>query len=182
MRLIVTSIPDVLLIEPKVYRDERGFFLETYHSQRFQEAGIPSSFVQDNHSGSNSLTLRGLHYQIRKTQGKLVRAIAGEIFDIAVDLRRSSPTFGQWTGEILSAQNMRQLWIPPGFAHGFLVLSDWAEVAYKATDFYAPEHERSLLWNDPAIGIRWPIPTGASPVISAKDALGKHLHEAEIFE
>jgi dTDP-4-dehydrorhamnose 3,5-epimerase len=182
MRLIHTSIPDVLLIEPRVFRDDRGFFLETYHSQKFQEAGIPYSFVQDNHSGSRSLTLRGLHYQIRQVQGKLVRAIAGEILDVAVDLRRSSPTFGQWTGEIISAQNMRQLWIPPGFAHGFLVLSEWAEIAYKATDFYAPEFERSLLWNDPDIAINWPIPAGATPIISAKDAQAKFLREAEVFD
>jgi dTDP-4-dehydrorhamnose 3,5-epimerase len=182
MRVIGVSIPDVLMIEPRVFRDDRGFFMETYHAQKFQAAGIPYTFVQDNHSGSNSLTLRGLHYQIRQAQGKLVRAIAGEILDVAVDLRRSSPTFGKWTGEIISAQNMRQLWIPPGFAHGFLVLSDWAEVAYKATDFYAPEFERCLLWNDPEIGINWPIPASATPVISAKDAQGKLLHEAEVFE
>ena len=172
---------DVMPIEPKVFRDDRGFFMETYHTQNFQAAGIPYTFVQDNHSGSHSLTLRGLHYQIHQAQGKLVRAIVGEILDVAVDLRRASPTFGRWTSEIISAQNLRQLWIPPGFAHGFLVLSKWTEIEYKATEFYAPEFERSLLWNDPDIGINWPIPAGATPIISAKDAQAKCLREAEVF-
>ena len=182
MRFARTSIPDVLLIEPTVFGDERGFFMETFQAREFESVGISNAFVQDNHSGSRRCTLRGLHYQIRHVQGKLVRVVAGEIFDVVVDLRRSSPTFGQWAGEFISAQNKRQLWIPKGFAHGFLVVSEWAEVVYKATDFYAPEWERSLLWSDPEIGITWPIPQGGIPIVSAKDAQGKPLSDAEVFD
>ena len=181
MEFIPTSIPEVILIQPKVFGDERGFFMETYQSRQFSEAGIPSDFVQDNHSGSAKGILRGLHYQIRQTQGKLVRVVAGEIFDVAVDIRRSSPTFGRCECVLLSAQNKFQLWIPPGFAHGFYVVSDWAEVVYKATDYYAPEWERSILWNDPEIGIPWPELNGQEPVLSAKDRSGIPLREAEIF-
>jgi dTDP-4-dehydrorhamnose 3,5-epimerase len=155
--------------------------METYQQKIFAEHGITAQFVQDNHSGSRRGTLRGLHYQIQQAQGKLVRAVAGEIFDVAVDLRRSSPTFGQWVGEILSAENKRQLWIPPGFAHGFYVLSDWAEVVYKATDFYAPQWDRTLLWNDPQVGIDWPLMDGADLLISDKDRAGLTLAQAETY-
>jgi len=182
MKFTPTSLPGVILIEPRVFGDERGFFMETYQARLFAEAGIPDAFVQDNHSGSRKGILRGLHYQIRQPQGKLVRVVAGEVFDAAVDLRRSSPNFGKWTGCCLSAQNRLQMWVPPGFGHGFLVVSDWAEVVYKTTDTYAPEWERSILWNDPAIGIDWPIPIGESPMLSEKDARGKNLDEAEVFE
>lgn len=181
MEFIPTSIPEVILIQPKLFGDERGFFMETYQARQFSEAGIPSKFVQDNHSGSSKGILRGLHYQIRQTQGKLVRVIAGEIFDVAVDIRRSSPTFGKFECAMLSAQNKFQLWIPPGFAHGFYVVSDWAEVVYKATDYYAPEWERSILWNDPQIGVPWPELNGQEPVLSARDRNGIPLREAEVF-
>ncbi len=181
MQFSPASIPDVLLIQPRLFGDERGFFMETYQLERFSAAGISDHFVQDNHSGSRRGTLRGLHYQIRQPQGKLVRAIAGEIFDVAVDIRRSSPTFGRWEGQHLSAENKLQLWIPPGFAHGFYVLSDWAEVMYKATDYYAPEWERTLLWNDPQIGIHWPLSAGEEPILSPKDRQGKSIHEAEVY-
>ncbi len=182
MQFIPTLIPDVILIEPQVRGDARGFFMEIYHLQRFAENGIPENFVQDNHSGSQRGTLRGLHYQIRQAQGKLLRVVAGEIFDVAVDLRRSSPTFGQWVGETLSAENKHQIWVPPGFAHGFYVLSEWAEVVYKVTDLYAPQWERTLLWNDPALGIAWPIPAGEPPLLSPKDVQGRPLSEAELFD
>ena len=182
MEFTPTSIPDVVLIEPKVFGDERGFFMETYRDDLFGEMGIPTNFVQDNHSGSRLGTLRGLHYQIRHTQGKLVRAVEGEFFDVAVDIRRSSPTFGHWVGEILSAENKRQLWVPPGFAHGFYVLSEWAEIVYKATDYYAPEWDRSILWNDPEIGIDWPFLQGIEPCLSVKDQQGILLAEADLFE
>jgi dTDP-4-dehydrorhamnose 3,5-epimerase len=182
MNFIPASIPDVLRIEPHVFSDPRGFFMETYSDDRMAATGITAHFVQDNHSGSKKNILRGLHYQIRQAQGKLVRAVSGEVFDVAIDLRRSSPTFGRWTGEILSADNKKMLWIPSGFAHGFYVLSDWAEVLYKATDYYAPEWERTLLWNDPAVGILWPIPTGTEPVLSSKDASGVRLASAEVYE
>ncbi len=155
--------------------------METYQQKRFQEAGIFAGFVQDNHSGSHRNTLRGLHYQIQQPQGKLVRAVAGEIFDVAVDLRSSSPSFGQWVGAILSAENKHQLWVPPGFAHGFLVLSEWAELFYKASDYYAPQHERTLLWSDPLIGIEWPLSPGCIPIISQKDKNGLPLDQAECF-
>ncbi len=182
MKFTPTSIPGVLLIEPTVYGDERGFFMETYRSNLFAEAGIPAQFVQDNHSGSRRGTLRGLHYQIRQAQGKLVRVVAGEVFDVVVDIQRSSSTFGQWEGVYLSAQNRLQIWIPPGFAHGFYVLSEWAEMVYKATDYYAPQWERTILWNDPDIGIDWPIPAGEMPTLSAKDTQGKRLSEAELYD
>jgi dTDP-4-dehydrorhamnose 3,5-epimerase len=181
-RFIPTEIPDILLIEPTVYGDERGFFIETYQAQVFTEAGLDCCFVQDNHSGSRQGILRGLHYQIRQAQGKLVRVVAGEVFDVAVDLRRSSPTFGKWTACSLSSQNKLQVWIPPGFAHGFYVVSEWAEVLYKATDFYAPQWERTLLWDDPDLEIHWPIPPGQAPLLSAKDRQGKRLSEAEVYD
>lgn len=180
MNVVKTAIPDVLILEPKVLGDQRGFFLESFNLRLFKEQTCLSPmFVQDNHSRSSKNVLRGLHYQIRQPQGKLVRVIAGEVFDVAVDLRRSSPTFGKWTGTILSADNKRELWIPEGFAHGFLVLSESADFIYKATDYYAPEHERSLLWNDPDIGIAWPLK--GEPVLAAKDRAAKRLRDAEIF-
>jgi len=181
LKIISTSIPDVLLIEPQVFQDERGFFLESYQKEKFKQAGIEADFVQDNHSKSCRGTLRGLHYQIHQPQGKLVRVIAGEVFDVAVDIRRSSPTFGQWIGDYLSAENKRMLWVPVGFAHGFYVTSREAEVLYKASDYYAPQSERSLIWNDPLIGIQWPL-KGEMPILSSKDAMGKLLSEAEVFE
>jgi dTDP-4-dehydrorhamnose 3,5-epimerase len=170
------------LIEPHVFGDARGFFMETFQARQFEQAGLPAAFVQDNHSGSRQGILRGLHYQIHQPQGKLVRVVAGEVFDVAVDLRRHSPTFQKWTGSVLSAQNHCQLWVPVGFAHGFYVISDWAEVVYKTTDFYAPEWERCLLWNDPQIGIQWPIPQGQAPILSNKDAQGKQIADAELFD
>lgn len=177
MRQIQTTIPDVIILEPHVLADERGFFFETY-----RQADMPGpTFVQDNHSRSIRHVLRGLHYQVRQPQGKLVRLVVGEIFDVAVDLRRSSSTFGQWVGTWLSAENRRQIWIPPGFAHGFLVVSDVAEVLYKATDYYAPAHERSLLWNDGRLAIDWPL-NGATPILTAKDAAGTPLNEADLFD
>jgi dTDP-4-dehydrorhamnose 3,5-epimerase len=182
MQITPTNLPDVLLIEPKVFGDERGFFMETYQARKFAEAGLPTSFVQDNHSRSRQGTLRGLHYQIQQAQGKLLRVILGEIFDVAVDIRRSSATFGRWVGTILSAHNKQQLWVPPGFAHGFYVTSDWAELLYKTTDFYAPEWERTLRWDDPDLAIEWPLIEGQAPILSAKDAQGKILHEAELFD
>ena len=182
MQLIPTAIPDVIFVEPKVFGDYRGFFMETYRADLFADAGIPLSFVQDNHSGSQQGTLRGLHYQIRQPQGKLIRVVSGEICDVAVDIRRSSPTFGRWVSMRLSAENKRQLWVPPGFAHGFYVISDWAEVIYKTTDYYAPQWERTILWNDPEIGVEWPILSGTSPLLSSKDQQGKLLSEAELFD
>lgn len=174
------SIPDVVLFEPKVFGDDRGFFYESFNQARFEEAiGRSVSFVQDNHSRSSRGVLRGLHYQIQQTQGKLVRVAAGTVFDVAVDLRRSSPTFGQWVGEILSADNKRQLWVPEGFGHGFVVLSDSAEFLYKTTDYYAPQHERSIAWNDPQLGIDWQFE--GTPSLSAKDANGTPLSRAEVF-
>lgn len=182
MKFTPTAISDVILIEPDVFGDERGFFIETYHAERFATAGIPALFVQDNHSRSRAGILRGLHYQIHQPQGKLVRVVSGEIFDVAVDLRSISPTFGKWVGHFLSAENKLQLWIPPGFAHGFYVLSGWADVVYKVTDFYARQWERTLLWNDPDLGITWPLPNGELPILSAKDSEGKRLTEAEVFD
>jgi dTDP-4-dehydrorhamnose 3,5-epimerase len=182
MQFIPTEIPDVVLIEPRVYGDERGFFMEIFHAARFAAQGIPVDFVQDNHSGSAQGILRGLHYQIRQAQGKLIRVVAGEVFDVAVDLRRSSPTCFRWVSQTLSVKNKQQLWVPPGFAHGFYVLSEWAEVVYKTTDFYAPEWERTLLWNDPQLGIKWPLISGAPLILSAKDASGTPLREAEIYD
>jgi dTDP-4-dehydrorhamnose 3,5-epimerase len=177
-----TSIPDVIVLQPKIFGDERGFFMETFRADDFTAAGIVGPFVQDNHSGSQQGILRGLHYQIRQAQGKLVRVASGEIFDVAVDLRRSSLTFGCWEGVRLSAKNKKQLWVPPGLAHGFYVLSEWAEVIYKATDYYAPTWERSLLWNDPTVGIEWPLLSEQLPVLSEKDSRGKLLSEAELFD
>jgi dTDP-4-dehydrorhamnose 3,5-epimerase len=182
MNFTPTEIPDVLLIEPRVFGDARGFFMETYQSEVFARAGLPTTFVQDNHSGSQKGILRGLHYQVKYTQGKLVRVVVGEVFDVAVDIRRSSPTFGKWVGVRLSAENKCQLWVPGGFAHGFFVLSEWAEFTYKVTDFYAPEWERTLMWNDPRVGVCWPLLDGQLPILSAKDAIGKSFEEAEFFE
>ena len=177
--MIPTSLKDVVILEPKVFGDERGFFLESYNEATFAGLGLPTKFVQDNHSSSRKGVLRGLHYQLRQPQGKLLRALRGEIFDVAVDLRRDSPQFGQWFGLVLSAENKRMLWIPPGFGHGFLVLSESAEVAYKATKFYAPAFERSIAWNDPAIGIDWPLE--GEPILSEKDQAGSLLADAETY-
>jgi dTDP-4-dehydrorhamnose 3,5-epimerase len=182
MRFEPTSIPEVVIITPTVFGDDRGFFMETYQAQRFGAAGLPFIFVQDNHSGSQKGTLRGLHYQIRQPQGKVVRVLEGEIYDVVVDLRRWSVSFSQWLGIELSAKNKKQIWIPPGFAHGFYVLNEKAEVAYKATDYYAPEWERTLLWNDPTLNITWPIPMGQTPVISSKDMQGTLLSDSEVYE
>jgi dTDP-4-dehydrorhamnose 3,5-epimerase len=182
MKFTPTSIPDVILIEPRVFGDQRGFFMETYQARRFAAAGIPTEFVQDNHSGSQRGSLRGLHYQIHQSQGKLVRVVVGEVFDVAVDLRRSSPSFGRWESARLSAENKMQIWIPPGFAHGFYVLSDWAELVYKATDFYAPDWERTLLWNDPEIDIDWPLIEGQTPLLSTKDAQGTRFRDADTYD
>jgi dTDP-4-dehydrorhamnose 3,5-epimerase len=174
-----TAIPEVLLIEPKVFGDARGFFLESWNAKAFAAAGIPATFVQDNHSRSQRGVLRGLHYQLRQPQGKLVRVVAGEVFDVAVDLRRASPTFGRWVGDRLSAENKRVLWIPAGFAHGFLVLSDSADFLYKTTDYYAPEHERVIAWNDPDLAIDWPL--AVAPALGARDAAGARFRDAEVF-
>jgi len=179
VNVIRTAIADVLVVEPKVFGDERGFFFESYNRRTLEPHGIPGEFVQDNHSRSAKNVLRGLHYQIKQPQGKLVRVVAGEVYDVAVDIRRSSPTFGKWVGEILSAENKRMLWIPAGFAHGFLVLSEFSEFLYKTTDYWAPAHERSLLWNDPDLAIAWPL--NGEPTLAAKDAAGKRLAEAEVF-
>lgn len=182
MKVIPTAVPDVLIFEPKVFGDERGFFMESFNQKIFDEAvGRHVDFVQDNHSRSSKGVLRGLHYQIQQTQGKLVRVTSGAVFDVAVDIRRSSASFGKWVGVELSAENHRQLWVPEGFAHGFLVLSETADFLYKTTDFYAPVHERSILWNDSDIGIEWPA-LGLTPVLSQKDAQGKSLRVAEVFE
>ncbi|KAB7627326.1 dTDP-4-dehydrorhamnose 3,5-epimerase [Alkalilimnicola sp. S0819] len=181
MKFTPLHIPEVVLIEPKVFGDERGFFLESWNRQSFAKAGIDQDFVQDNHSSSAQGVLRGLHYQIRQPQGKLVRVISGEVFDVAVDLRRGSPHFGRWVGARLSAQNKHMLWVPPGFAHGFYVLSERAEFCYKCTDYYAPEHERSLRWDDSRLAIDWPLPPGTEPVLSAKDADAVGLAEAEVY-
>ena len=182
LTLTATSLPEVLILEPRVFEDNRGYFIESYNDQKFEQAGISSRFVQDNQSGSHGGVLRGLHYQIQQPQGKLVRVVVGEIYDIAVDIRRNSPTFGKWVGASLSAENRKQLWIPSGFAHGFYVLSEWAEVLYKTTDYYAPQYERTLLWNDPALAIDWRLRDGIAPILSAKDAEGKPLSEAELFD
>jgi dTDP-4-dehydrorhamnose 3,5-epimerase len=180
MLVTPTEIPDVLEIAPKVFGDQRGFFFESYNHLVFRDkTGLDVTFVQDNHSCSAKNVLRGLHYQIHHPQGKLVRVIKGSIYDVVVDIRRSSPTFGQWVSRLLTAEEKNQLWVPPGFAHGFLVLSDQAEVLYKATDYYAPEYDRCIRWNDPDIGIHWPLE--AEPTLSAKDAVGKFLQEAEVY-
>jgi len=175
-----TEVGGVLVLEPRIFGDQRGFFFESYNQATMAEIGIVENFVQDNHSRSAKNVLRGLHYQLKQAQGKLVRAVAGEIFDVAVDLRRSSPTFGKWASAILSAESKRMMWVPAGCAHGFLVLSDFAEVLYKATDFYAPEHERSIAYGDPDIGINWPL--RESPVLSGKDANGLRFSEAPVYE
>ena len=177
--MIPTPLAGAMIVEPRVFGDERGFFLESWNEQAFADAGLPFRFVQDNHSRSMKGVLRGLHFQLPGTQGKLVRVVAGAVFDAIVDLRRSSPTFGQWFGLELSAANKRMLWVPEGFAHGFLVLSDSAEFLYKTTDYYFPQHERSLLWSDPALGINWPL--DGQPLLSAKDTSAKPLNEAEVF-
>ncbi len=181
MKITALAIPDVLLIEPQILGDERGFFFESFNQAQFDAAvGRPVSFVQDNHSRSARGVLRGLHYQIQQAQGKLVRVVAGEVFDVAVDIRRTSPTFGQWVGTILSADNKRQMWIPEGFAHGFLVLSESADFLYKTTDYYAPQHAHAIAWNDPQLGIAWPL--DGAPVLSAKDREAGPLCEALLFD
>ncbi len=179
MEKIATAIADVFMIAPGVFGDDRGFFFESYNRRSMAALGIEQDFVQDNHSRSARGVLRGLHYQIRQPQGKLVRVVAGEVFDVAVDLRRASPTFGQWVGMTLSAENKRMAWVPPGFAHGFYVVSETAEVLYKASDYYAPEHERSLLWNDPVLGVEWPL--SGEPLLSDKDRKGLPLSLAEVY-
>jgi len=179
VRVTPTALPDVLLIEPRVFGDERGLFFESWNRRAFGEAGLDAEFVQDNHSRSSHNVLRGLHYQIEHAQGKLVRVIAGEVFDVAVDIRRSSPSFGKAIGIKLSADNKAMLWIPPGFAHGFLVLSDSAEFLYKTTDYWYPEHERTLLWSDPALAIAWPL--DGAPKVAAKDAVGRPLASADLY-
>ncbi|AFY68931.1 dTDP-4-dehydrorhamnose 3,5-epimerase [Thalassoporum mexicanum PCC 7367] len=181
MEIIKTKIPDLLIIEPAVFGDDRGFFMESFNQQKLaDEAGITLEFVQDNHSRSGKNVLRGLHYQIQQAQGKLVRVVIGEVLDVAVDLRKSSPTFGQWVSVILSAENKRQFWVPPGFGHGFLVRSDYADFLYKTTNYYAPQHERSLLWNDPELNIDWQL--DGEPILSNKDKAGKRLKEADLFD
>lgn len=180
MNITSTTIPDVLILEPRVFGDERGFFFESYNEKVFTDkTGVNVRFVQDNHSRSGQNVLRGLHYQIQQPQGKLVRAAVGTILDVAVDLRKQSPTFGQWVSCVLSAENKQMFWVPAGFAHGFLVLSEFAEVLYKATDFYAPQHERTLLWNDPDLAIDWSLST--EPILSAKDQAGQRLQSADVF-
>jgi dTDP-4-dehydrorhamnose 3,5-epimerase len=182
MNVIATKIPEVFIIEPKVFGDERGFFFESFNQKVFAEkTGVKDTFVQDNHSRSVKGVLRGLHYQIQQAQGKLVRVVVGEVFDVAVDIRKNSPSFGEWVGCILSEKNKRQFWVPPGFAHGFLVTSDTADFLYKTTDYYAPQYERSILWNDPDIGIDWPL-DGITPVLSKKDEAANPFKTAEIFE
>jgi dTDP-4-dehydrorhamnose 3,5-epimerase len=185
MNVTRTAIPDVLIIEPKVFGDARGFFFESFNERAFRDAaGLDLRFVQDNHSRSAKGVLRGLHYQLQQPQGKLVRVVRGAVFDVAVDIRRSSPTFGKWVGTELSEENHRQLWVPPGFAHGFLVLSDSADFLYKTTDYYAPQHERCIAWNDPSLGVAWPLAQAgiAQPALSAKDQAGKSLGTADLFD
>lgn len=181
MNIIDTSLSDVKIIEPTVRKDHRGFFIETWNKYEFAEKISNLQFVQDNHSNSRKFVLRGLHYQIKKAQGKLVRVVKGRVFDVAVDLRRSSENFGKWVGVELSAENRRMLWVPPGFAHGFLALEDDTDFLYKCTDFYAPEHERTLAWNDPDIRIEWPLPEGEEPILSPKDAQGFPLKRADTY-
>ncbi len=181
MKVVKTNIPDVMIIEPGIFGDDRGFFFESFNARKFSEAtGITETFVQDNHSKSSKGVLRGLHYQVQQTQGKLVRVVVGEVFDVAVDIRKTSPTFGQWVGVTLSAENKKQLWIPQGFAHGFLVTSDHAEFLYKTTDYYAPEHEHAIMWNDDSLNIAWPL--DGEPSLSEKDKAGTTLSEAKVFE
>ena len=181
MQFEPTAIPEVVLIRPKVFGDERGFFMESFEQRKFAAAGLDLNFVQDNHSHSARHILRGLHYQILKPQGKLVRVTSGRVFDVAVDIRRSSSSFGRWVGVELSAENHHMLWVPPGFAHGYMVLSDSADFLYKVTDFWAPEHERAIRWDDPTIGVRWPLPPGVQPVLSGKDAAAPALSAAEVY-
>lgn len=181
MEFVRTDIPEVILIRPKVFGDARGYFLETWQQIRFAEAGIEAEFVQDNHSHSARGVLRGLHYQIQHPQGKLVRVVTGSVFDVAVDVRRGSPTFGRWVGYELSDQNHHMLWVPPGFAHGYLVLSEAADFLYRCTDFYAPASERAIRWDDPDLGVGWPLPGGAAPVLSAKDSAAPRFRDAEYF-
>jgi dTDP-4-dehydrorhamnose 3,5-epimerase len=180
MKVLKTAIPDVLILEPEVYGDARGWFMESYNRAEFAKAGITAEFVQDNHSRSARNVLRGLHYQLRKPQGKLVRVVTGEVVDVAVDIRRSSATFGKWVGVQLSAENKKMLWLPPGFAHGFLVLSESADFLYKVTEYRSAENERTILWNDPEIGIEWPV--SGEPVLSEKDRAGASLRAAEVYE
>ncbi|MGF6692110.1 dTDP-4-dehydrorhamnose 3,5-epimerase [Metapseudomonas resinovorans] len=181
MNVITTALQDVLILEPRVFGDERGFFFESFNARTFAEAtGVERDFVQDNHSRSQRGVLRGLHYQLQQAQGKLVRVVEGEVFDVAVDIRRSSPTFGRWVGVHLSAENKRQLWVPEGFAHGFVVLSEYAEFLYKTTDYYAPEHERCIRWDDPDLAIDWPL--AEAPQLSAKDKAGVNFKDADLFE
>lgn len=180
-KVIPTALPEVLILEPQVFGDSRGFFYESFNSKEFERAaGLKCNFVQDNHSLSTKNVLRGLHYQVQRSQGKLVRVVAGEVFDVAVDMRRNSPNFGKWVGVSLSSENKKQLWIPEGFAHGFVVTSETAEFVYKVTDYWSPEHERSLIWNDSDVGIEWPIE--GQPTLAAKDAAGKKLVEADLFD
>lgn len=180
MRFTPAAIPEVVIIEPQIFGDQRGFFMETWQAAKFAAAGIGAAFVQDNHSKSARGVLRGLHYQLRQPQGKLVRVIAGEIYDVAVDLRRASPSFGRWVGETLSAENKKMLWVPPGFAHGFYVLSESAEFLYKCTEFYAPADERVIRWDDPDLAVAWPL-RGGPPLLSARDGRGASFREAEYF-
>ena len=180
MRVVPTAIPDVLVVEPRVFGDQRGFFFESWNRRALAQAGVDADFVQDNHSRSARGVLRGLHYQVRHPQGKLVRVVTGEVFDVAVDLRRASPTFGRHVAVTLSAENKRMLWVPPGFAHGFCVTSESADFLYKTTDYWYPEHERTLLWNDPALGIAWPV--DGTPLVAAKDAAGTPLANAELYD
>jgi dTDP-4-dehydrorhamnose 3,5-epimerase len=179
MQFEPTAIADVIVIRPQVFGDPRGFFLESWEERKFAAAGLAVKFVQDNHSRSAKNILRGLHYQTQQTQGKLVRVVTGKVFDVAVDIRRSSPTFGRWVGVVLSEENKHMLWVPPGFAHGFLVLSEFADFVYRCTDFWAPAHERTIAWNDPDLDVKWPLPSGVDPLLSAKDAAGIRLREAE---
>jgi len=181
MEFVPTDIPDVVLIRPKVFGDSRGFFLESWEERKFAAGGIDARFVQDNHSRSTRHTLRGLHYQIQQPQGKLVRVVTGTVYDVAVDIRRSSPTFGKWTGAILSQENHDMLWVPAGFAHGFVVLSESADFLYRCTDFWAPAHERAIQWNDPDLKIDWRLPAGAQPILSGKDSAAPRFRDAEYF-
>jgi dTDP-4-dehydrorhamnose 3,5-epimerase len=181
MKFTRTRLADVVIVEPRAFEDARGFFMETWEARKFADGGIAAPFVQDNHSSSRQWVLRGLHYQIHQPQGKLVRVTQGAVFDVAVDLRRSSRTYGQWVGEYLSDSNRKMLWVPPGFAHGFLVMSERVEFMYKCTDYYAPEHERALLWNDPEVGIEWPLPAGVEPIVSDKDRKASSFAQAESY-
>ncbi|HEX5460829.1 MAG TPA: dTDP-4-dehydrorhamnose 3,5-epimerase [Steroidobacteraceae bacterium] len=181
MEFVPTEIPEVVLIRPKVFGDARGYFMESWEERKFAAGGLELNFVQDNHSHSARHILRGLHYQIQHPQGKLVRVVTGAVYDVAVDIRRSSPTFGKWVGVELSAENHQMLWVPPGFAHGYLVLSEYADFLYKVTDIWSPPHERAIRWNDPEIGVKWPLPTGTEPVLSGKDAAAPSFRDAEVY-